>query len=83
MKIKSTYEWEAPKDETVTQYAERSLAGFCCGSGQIETIDQRAINNSRAIGRLLEVLASKGLLTAPEVTRIVNRFENEDAQFIQ
>jgi hypothetical protein len=82
MKIHATSTWERKRDETVTQYAERCLDGSDLESGQLEAIERGNEKNSRAIGRLLELLAMKGLLTASEVTRIVSDYEVEDARFL-
>ena len=82
MKIKATSPYEKERDETVSQYAERCLDGSSYGSGQIETVAESSGNNSRAIGLLLEVLASKGMLSAPEITGIVGRCEDADAKFL-
>jgi hypothetical protein len=82
MKIRATSTWEKEREETVAQYAERCLDGSDYESGQIEAIGRGNEKNSRAIGRLLELLATKGLLTAPEVTRVVESYENADAKFL-
>jgi hypothetical protein len=81
MKIKATQSYEKERDETITQYVERCLDGSDYDSGQLETIARTGGNNSRAISRLIEVLASKGLLTAPEITGIVG-CENLQAKFL-
>jgi hypothetical protein len=82
MKIRATSTWEEEGDETVAQYAERCLDGSDYESGQLEAIGRGNENNSRAIGRLLELLAIKGILTAPEVTGIVENYQNADARFL-
>lgn len=82
MKIKTTSYCGKLYIQTVTQYAERCLDGSDYGTGQIEAIERGNENNSRAIGRLLELLATKGLLTAPEVTWVVEKFRNDNAKFL-
>jgi len=81
MKI-HTSTWEKERDETVAQYAERCLDGRDYESGQLESIGRGTENNRCAIGRLLELLATKGMLTAPEITCIAQGYENADAKFL-
>ena len=82
MKIKATLSYEKERDETIAQYTERCLDGSDSDSGQLEAIARGNDNNARAIGRLLEVLATKGMLTAPEITLIVENYQNADAKFL-
>lgn len=81
MKIKATPSWEKELNETIYQYVKRKLDGYEYGSGQLEMIGRTSENNSEAIGRLLDLLSTKGLLTAPEVTKIVEGHEIDDAKF--
>lgn len=81
MKIKATKTYEEDRDETVAEYTEYHLDGSECNSGQIETINRSCNNNRRAFGVLLELLATKGLITAPEITEIVEGDTNDNAKF--
>lgn len=82
MKIKATARWEPERDETVSSYTERCLDGYSYENGQLETISDGVRKNASAIGRLLETLAEKGLLTAPEIVKIVEGYNNDEAKLI-
>lgn len=82
MKIKATPLYEEERDETVIHYAKRCLNRSDYHAGQMESMQANSDNITSAFGRLLELLASKGVLTAPEITGIVERWENEHATFL-
>ena len=68
---------------SIPSYAEATLNGGSWESGQLEATALTSRNNSRAIGRLLQLLASKGLLTAPEITGVIDIAENQEAVFTE
>lgn len=47
----------------------------------VKIMTQGVVNAHKAIGRILELLATKGLVSAPEVTYVVRGFEDSDAKF--
>ena len=53
-------------------WAEETLDGSDYGYGLLEDTQHRAINNSKAIGRLVGILYTKKFLTKEEVTIILN-----------
>jgi hypothetical protein len=83
MKIQAPCIYEKPFDETVAEYTARCLDDRYGESGQLETLTTTCRNIRLSFGRLLEALASKRLLTAPEVTEIVTEVTNFDAKFLE
>lgn len=75
--------YENTKSLNIESYAEHSLDGCSYDTGQLEAAAATSRNNSRAIGRLLDLMASKGLLTAPEITQVVEGYENREASFTE
>jgi hypothetical protein len=82
MKIQATCKWEKERDETVAQYTERCLDGGDYGVGQLEAIGSGLEKTARALGRLLDLLATKGLLSAPEIVEVVENYHKSDATFL-
>lgn len=82
MKIKATYNWETPKDETVAEYVERKLTERCHTRGTLEDIQFRSENTAKALGRLMQLLAARGLLSARDVVEIAENAQRE-AEFIR
>lgn len=58
--------------EIAATWAEGALDSADYGQGIVEDAQQRALNNSRAIGRLIGVLYAKKFLTKDEVRIILN-----------
>lgn len=79
MKIITHEEREMPRDETVSDYIFRSIHEGNVWGG-METMERITANNTVAVGRLIELLAKKGMLTAPEVTSLV-KYEIKNAKF--
>jgi hypothetical protein len=50
------------------------------GIGTVETIEERAENNSRTIGRLMAVLVKKNILSVPECIEVLKNFSYNDAE---
>lgn len=71
MKLKSDNYGTVREYGSLEEYAEYRLDGDDYGKGAMEAATDTARNNSRAIGRLLDHLAEKGLLNAAEVSNIV------------
>jgi len=65
--------WGATESANVARYVELSL------DADGRTF-QGTRNAHRALGRLLEVLAEKGILTAPDITEIA-RYRDDSATF--
>lgn len=59
------------KYESLEQYAERRLDGGDHGKGAMGATADTATNNSKAIGRLLELLAIQGSVSAEGAVIIV------------
>lgn len=81
MKIDDHASWETPRDETIQRYTERRLSLERADSGALESLRAQNENHIRAFGNLLDLLARKGLLSAPEITGIVGYYENPEARF--
>lgn len=81
MKIVIPSRYEADFIGSIPSYTEATLNGRSYESGLLESTTLTSRNNSLAIGRLLQLLASKGLLTAPEITGIIDLVENQKATF--
>ena len=81
MKIRATASYEHKRDETVSQFADRHLDGGGQGIGQMEALAGSVDKLAGSYSNLLELLAKKGLLTAPEVFEVVKGYANEDATF--
>lgn len=75
--------YENTESLNIEYYAEYSLDGQSYDSGQVEAATATSRNNSRAIGRLLDLMASKGMFTAPEITRVIEGYENKEATFTE
>jgi hypothetical protein len=81
MKILTPCLYETQRDETISEYAARCLDDIY-NEGHLESLTTSSRNVRLSFGRLLDALASKGLLTAPEVTEIVTDVTNSDAKFL-
>ena len=68
----------APMEEypSIERYAQIKLDGSVCDGGITEATAATAQNTSGALGRLLDFLAAKGIVTAADVEYIV-----EDSHF--
>ena len=81
MKI-STERWGEKREyNSLEEYAEYRLDGDDHGKGQMEAATDTARNNSKAIGRLLDLLATKNLVTAEEVATIIDGYFSGSACF--
>ena len=77
MKIKTQLKSENPQGENVSEYVFRIIH-----KDDLWGSNNRAIaNQSVAIGRMVNLLAEKGILTAPEVTSLVE-YERKTAEFV-
>ena len=76
MKVKET---SYPRDEyeSIAEYAKSKLDGSHYDSGALEAAGQTADNCASAIGRLLDVLATRGVLHAKDVSEIVDGYDCE------
>ena len=66
---------------SLEEYAKCRLDGDDYGMGQMEATTATAENNSKAIGRLLDLLADKSLITAEEAATIVEGYMSGSATF--
>ena len=66
--------------EIAADWAEQALDGSDYGQGILEDTQHRAINNSKAIGRLVGVLYAKKLLTKEEVNIVLDDGFNSDEE---
>jgi hypothetical protein len=83
MKIVIPSIYEADFIGSIPSYAEVVLSGRSYESGVLESTALTSRNNSLAIGRLLQLLASKGVITAPEITGVLDLVENKEATFTE
>jgi alpha-D-ribose 1-methylphosphonate 5-triphosphate synthase subunit PhnI len=83
MRILAAEPYEKPRDETVVEYTRRCLDGSLFRDGRLESTQKEVRNCSEAIGRLLDWMANEGLLTAPEITGIVEGLPNHEATFVE
>lgn len=76
MKIKTyNYVSEEIVYDSITEYAECKLAATF-SDGEIESIKEQIENNSSAIGRLLDLLSKRKILSAQDLTFIVDDYAN-------
>jgi len=68
-------------EQDIASYAERELDACRFWDDPLDIAAKTAENTSKALGRLLDVLARKGLLTAPEITEVVEGHPNPKARF--
>lgn len=79
MKIRVESYGDTDRYDSILDYASYALNGDDYGKGAVEAVTCTAENSSEAIGRLLDVLAAKGLVTAEEVGTILEGFCNPDS----
>jgi hypothetical protein len=67
---------------SLAECAEYMLRGDSSndGMGTVETIEDRAEHNSRAIGRLMAVLAKKNILNEQECIDLLQNFDYNDKE---
>lgn len=61
---------------SVSTYVARSLDGNDYGRGQVESAAREAANASEAIGRLVQLLHEKGILTLSEVSFVAAGYDD-------
>ena len=71
MKMRIENYGQAREYNSLEDYAESKLDGDDHGKGAMEAAADTARNNSQAIGRLLDLMADKGLVSAEEAATIV------------
>lgn len=74
MKVVTKHYDKVEEYDTLEYYAECKLDGDGFESGVIEATAETARNNSKAIGRLLDLLASKGLVSASEAGGVIDPY---------
>lgn len=67
---KHKYDLGRSIDEEIVSFFSRLLDGSDYEVGHLECAQRTATNNSEAIGRLVQLLAEKGVLSAAEVVSI-------------
>jgi hypothetical protein len=68
--------------DSMAACAEYLLRGDRCfdNIGAVETVEQRAEHNSRAIGRLMAVLVKKNILTTAECVDVLQTYMYNDKE---
>ena len=61
---------------SVADYFDRCTDSLDYGAGALELARDKAEKTSRAVGRLCEVLHTKGLLTLDDISTISGGYEN-------
>jgi len=67
--------------DDLEDYAEAKLDGSECERGALEEAAATAANNSKALGRLLDLFAERGLISSDNVTYIVEGYTSVEAVF--
>jgi|LakMenE01Jun11ns_1017448.scaffolds.fasta_scaffold8342023_1 hypothetical protein len=79
MKIKTNqYGWNS--EGKVSTWVDNEISDVR-NDGELERARAIAVACSEAFGRLVEVLAEKGVLSAPEVYRVAKGYHNDSATF--
>jgi len=81
MKIKIENYSQVREYDSLEDYAESKLDGDDYGKGTMEAAADTARNNSQAIGRLLDLMADRGLVSAEEAATIVGEYTSGSAVF--
>ena len=67
----------------IPEYVTQSTSGGSYGNGALEDVRDAAEHACAALGRLLDLMARRGTLTAPEVSWIAeDHFSDETAEFV-
>lgn len=82
MKIKGETEFRVFETE-VEDYVVSELNGESYDRGQIEAIEKTGENTVEAFGRLIDVLATKGLLDAKEIMQIIGDYDYDGVELIR
>ena len=82
MDIRTTEFGGKLRTDDTAAYVERKLNGSDYERGQIEELEAGLNNSHKALGRLITLLAQKDLLTAPEITEIVQGYQDTEADFV-
>ncbi len=75
MHIKTKSPFEKEQTQSVAYYVERKLEGRA--DGRLESAAESAHNAAKALGRLVELLAERGVLDADDVVLIAGGFSTE------
>ena len=81
MKMKTESYGEVREYKSLEDYAEFKLDGNDYGKGAMEAATDTARNNSQAIGRLLDLMAEKGLVSAQEAATVVEGYISGSAVY--
>lgn len=71
MKIAISGMFAEPQATEIEAFTISHLTAYDYESGAVEMADKKAERVCAAFGKLLDVLAAKGMLSAPEIARIV------------
>lgn len=77
VKVEVTTPFRKPYAVNVESLFEGELDGNDYGVGQIEAATATAANNSKALGRLVDVLLQRGALQPQDITTILGLYETE------
>ena len=82
MQIKSKQIFNRQCCEELCSYVERNMNVEGYDEDEISSLGRTSNNTVIAIAKLLEKLAEKGIISAPEITEIVGRYQF-DAEFVE
>ncbi len=82
VKVNAGYR-DAREYYSLENYAGYALDGDEYGLGAMEAAAKTAENNSRAIGRLLDLLAERRMLSAKETETIIAGCSTEATKFVE
>ena len=71
------YDWRGSKDETVEAFIDRSLTDNDI-SGIAEDARAIARNSAAALGRLCDILATKGILNAADIIKVAGAYTYDE-----
>ncbi len=71
MTITHTPVWQKERTETLEQYVSSQFDGYDYEGGQLENLRRTVRHQNKAFARLLDILAQKEIVSAPDITEIV------------
>jgi hypothetical protein len=83
MKIKIERFGDCDEYGRIEEYAVVRLSGDDYGVCALDAANATARNNSLAIGRLLDILAEKGVVSDYDVSMVVDGFSAGDISFLK
>lgn len=68
--IRMKHEWRGQQTLTVEAYVRNVLTDTFCAEGRVERADYKVEQCAAAMGRLIDLLAERGMLSAVEVQEV-------------